>query len=221
MVMQELPHPKPCYILKRGAYDAHGDEVSANVPAVLPAMSASEPRNRLGLAEWLFDKSNPLTARVEVNRLWQQMFGQGIVASSDNFGSQGSPPTHPELLDWLACDFRDHGWDVKRMLKEIAMSATYRQSSKADEELLNRDPDNKLLARAPRGAHCRDAPRPGAGRQRVACRKARRSERQALSAARRVGGGDGPSQLRPGPRRRSAPPQPLHLLETQRPAARR
>lgn len=149
MVMQELPAPKPCYILKRGAYDARGEEVFANTPAVLPAMTRSEPRNRLGLAEWLFDRNNPLTARVEVNRLWQQMFGQGIVASSDNFGSQGWPPAHPELLDWLACDFRDHGWDVKRTLKEIAMSATYRQSSKADDELLNRDPDNKLLARGP------------------------------------------------------------------------
>ena len=149
MVMQELPHPKPCYILKRGAYDAHGEEVTASTPAVLPPMTASEPRNRLGLAEWLFDAKNPLTARVAVNRLWQQMFGQGIVASSDNFGSQGSPPSHPELLDWLACDFRDGGWDVKRMLKQIAMSATYRQSSRADEELLNRDPDNRLLARGP------------------------------------------------------------------------
>jgi hypothetical protein len=97
----------------------------------------------------LFERNNPLTARVAVNRLWQQMFGQGIVASSDNFGSQGSPPAHPELLDWLACDFRDSGWDVKRMLKQIAMSATYRQSSKTDDELLNRDPDNKLLARGP------------------------------------------------------------------------
>lgn len=163
MVMQELPRLKPCYILKRGAYDAHGDEVSAATPAILPAMTAPEPRNRLGLAEWLFDKNNPLTARVAVNRLWQQMFGQGIVVSSDNFGSQGSPPTHPELLDWLACDFRDPStgsgqgpstgpgqvWDVKRVLKQIAMSATYRQSSRADEDLLNKDPDNKLFARGP------------------------------------------------------------------------
>jgi hypothetical protein len=149
MVMQELPHPKPCYILKRGAYDAHGDEVTASTPAVLPPMTASEPRNRLGLAEWLFDAKNPLTARVAVNRLWQQMFGQGIVASSDNFGSQGSPPSHPELLDWLACDFRDANWDVKRTIRQIAISATYRQSSRADEELLNRDPDNRLLARGP------------------------------------------------------------------------
>lgn len=149
MVMQELPHPKPCYVLKRGAYDAHGEEVWANTPAVLPPMSASEPRNRLGLAHWLFDPKNPLTARVAVNRLWQQMFGQGIVSSSDNFGSQGSPPAHPELLDFLAIEFRNGDWDVKRILKEIAMSATYRQSSRASEELLDRDPDNHLLARGP------------------------------------------------------------------------
>jgi hypothetical protein len=92
---------------------------------------------------------HPLTARVAVNRLWQMMFGKGLVETSDNFGSQGTPPTHPELLDWLACDFVEHGWDIKRMLKTIALSATYRQSSRAAPELLARDPDNRLLARAP------------------------------------------------------------------------
>ena len=149
MVMQELPHPKPAYILKRGAYDAHGEEVFANTPAVLPPMVAGEPRNRLGLAHWLFDPANPLTARVAVNHLWQQMFDRGIVETSDNFGSQGSPPTHPEMLDWLAIQFRDSGWDTKRTLKLIAMSATYRQSSKASPSLLAEDPDNHLLARGP------------------------------------------------------------------------
>ena len=149
MVMQELPRPKPAFILKRGAYDAHADEVWANTPATLPPMRGDEPRNRLGLAHWLFDADNPLTARVTVNRLWQQMFGKGIVETSDNFGSQGSPPTHPDLLDYLACEFRDSNWDVKRLLKEIAMSATYRQSSRASDRLLVEDPDNKLLARGP------------------------------------------------------------------------
>jgi hypothetical protein len=155
MVMQELAKPKPCYILKRGAYDAHGEQVSANTPAVLPPMTPAEPHNRLGLAQWLFARDNPLTARVTVNRLWQQMFGRGIVQTSDNFGSQGSPPSHPELLDWLACDLRDpstgsgRAWDLKRSLKLIAMSATYRQSSRASEDLINRDPDNQLLARGP------------------------------------------------------------------------
>lgn len=150
MVMQELPRPKPAYVLKRGAYDAHADEVWANTPATLPPMrGGDEPRNRLGLAHWLFDADNPLTARVTVNRLWQQMFGRGIVETSDNFGSQGSPPTYPELLDYLACEFRDDNWDVKRLLKEIARSATYRQSSRASDRLLAEDPDNKLLARGP------------------------------------------------------------------------
>ena len=149
MVMQEMPHPKQAYVLKRGAYDARGEEVFAKTPAVLPPMPSSAPHNRLGLANWLFEADNPLTARVEVNRLWQQMFGRGIVETAENFGSQGSPPTHPELLDWLAVEFRESGWDVKHVLKLIAMSATYRQSSRAPRQLLADDPDNHLLARGP------------------------------------------------------------------------
>jgi hypothetical protein len=149
MVMQELAKPKPAYILKRGAYDMHGDEVHADTPQSLPPFPADAPRNRLGLAQWLLAPSNPLTARVTVNRLWQMMFGRGIVETSDNFGLQGSPPTHPELLDWLAHDFVANGWDVKAMLKKIALSATYRQTSKTSPELLARDPQNLLLARGP------------------------------------------------------------------------
>jgi hypothetical protein len=156
MVMQELPAPKPAYVLKRGAYDAHGESVSANTPAVLPALAKDEPHNRLGLARWTVSRDNPLTARVIVNRAWQQMFGKGIVETSDNFGSQGSPPTNLELLDWLAMDFQNPstssgqgGWDMKRLLKTIAMSATYQQSSYASTQLLARDPSNQLLARGP------------------------------------------------------------------------
>src|SRR6185503_5524299 len=119
------------FILQRGAYDAPGEEVSADTPRFLPAFPANAPRNRLGLARWLTAPANPLMARVTVNRLWQVMFGRGLVETSDNFGSQGTPPTHPALLDWLAVDFRTHNWDVKRMLKQIAMSDTYQQSSKA------------------------------------------------------------------------------------------
>lgn len=149
MVMQELPQPKQAFILKRGAYDQLGAEVHADTPGALPAFPKEAPRNRLGLAQWLTSPANPLLARVTVNRLWQQMFGRGLVETSDNFGAQGSPPTHPALLDWLARDFMTHGWDVKRALKQIALSATYRQSSRGTPELLARDPQNLLLARGP------------------------------------------------------------------------
>jgi hypothetical protein len=150
MVMKEQPTTKPTFVLKRGAYDARGDAVSANTPAFLPPFPANQPRNRLGLAKWILSPENPLTARVTVNRAWQQMFGRGIVETSDNFGTQGSQPTHPELLDWLAREFSGPmQWDLKRLLKTIAMSATYRQSSHAAAELLSRDPSNALLARGP------------------------------------------------------------------------
>jgi hypothetical protein len=149
MVMEEMSKPKPAYILKRGAYDAPGERVSMNTPEALPPFPADQPRNRLGLARWLFAPDHPLTARVAVNRFWQMMFGNGLVQTSDNFGSQGTPPTHPQLLDFLARDFADRGWDVKRLLKTIALSATYRQSSRTSPDLLARDPSNQLLARAP------------------------------------------------------------------------
>jgi len=149
MVMKELDQPKPAYILKRGAYDAPSESVRADTPSALPAFPPDLPRNRLGLARWLFAPDHPLTARVAVNRLWQMMFGRGIVETSENFGRQGTPPTHPELLDWLAVEFVDSGWDVKHMLRLMASSATYRQSSRADPALLARDPSNLLLARGP------------------------------------------------------------------------
>lgn len=149
MVMQELPKPKKAFVLQRGAYDAPGAEVTPVTPAALPAFPANAPRNRLGLARWLLDPEHPLTARVAVNRFWQMMFGIGLVETSDNFGRQGSPPSHPALLDWLARDFVAGGWNVKSLLRQIATSATYRQSSRADGALLVRDPQNFLLARGP------------------------------------------------------------------------
>ena len=149
MVMDELPTPKPAHVLKRGAYDTPGEKVSADTPKVLPPFPKGAPRNRLGLARWLTDPENPLAARVAVNRAWQQMFGHGLVETADNFGTQGARPTHPELLDWLAREFVRTGWDQKRLLKTIALSATYCQSSKAAPELLARDPHNELLARGP------------------------------------------------------------------------
>jgi hypothetical protein len=150
MVMEEIKTPKPAYILKRGNYDQHGEKVVANTPGCLPPLGATlQAANRLDLARWLTKPDHPLTARVTVNRFWQQMFGKGIVETADNFGSTGTPPTHPELLDWLAADFVEHGWDVKRLLKQIALSATYRQTAKVTPEHLAKDPDNRLLARMP------------------------------------------------------------------------
>ncbi|MDB6039820.1 MAG: Protein of unknown function (DUF1553)/Protein of unknown function (DUF1549)/Planctomycete, partial [Verrucomicrobiales bacterium] len=119
MVMKEMSKPKPAFVLKRGGYDARGEQVYANTPGILPPFPAGQPTNRLGLARWLSEPENPLTARVTVNRAWQMMFGQGIVETSDNFGSQGAQPSHPELLDWLALNFIDTGWDMKRLLKQI------------------------------------------------------------------------------------------------------
>ncbi|MBL8179787.1 MAG: DUF1553 domain-containing protein [Bryobacterales bacterium] len=150
MVMDELPKMRDTYVLARGDYRNRTEKVTAAVPANLPPLPAGAPANRLGLAKWLVDPSHPLTARVAVNRFWQIYFGTGIVDTSEDFGSQGAPPSHPELLDWLATEFIRGGWDVKAMQRLIVTSATYRQSSKATPELVERDPQNKLLARMSR-----------------------------------------------------------------------
>ena len=150
MVMQELPEPREAHVLIRGNYDQPGDIVQRGTPSWLPAMPAGAPNNRLGLAMWLVDPSNPLTARVAVNRYWEMAFGTGLVKSADNFGSQGDLPSHQELLDWLATEFVRTGWDIKAMQKLIVRSATYRQSSTVTPELLEKDPDNRLLARGSR-----------------------------------------------------------------------
>lgn len=149
MVMGDLSKPRPTFILDRGMYDAPTEEVFPNIPQAILPFDESLPRNRLGLAKWLFDPEHPLTARVYVNRLWQMHFGKGLVASSDDFGNQGDLPSHPELLDWLAVTFQESGWDIKKMHKRIVMSATYQQSSKVNKELLDIDTDNILLARGP------------------------------------------------------------------------
>ncbi|WPU97085.1 PSD1 and planctomycete cytochrome C domain-containing protein [Mucilaginibacter sabulilitoris] len=150
-IMTDSTKMRPTYILKRGNYDAHGVEVQPGTPASILPFTSDYPKNRLGLAEWLFNKKNPLAARVFVNQVWQEFFGKGIVKSSGDFGMQGDLPSHPELLDWLSVDFRDHGWNIKRLVKRIVMSATYRQSAVATPEKLKNDPDNTLLARGPRG----------------------------------------------------------------------
>ncbi len=137
-------------ILMRGEYDRPADEVEAAPPAFLHPLSEGAPRNRLGLALWLVDSANPLTARVTVNRFWQQVFGRGLVTTSEDFGVMGALPSHPELLDWLALDFQENGWDVKRQFKQMLMSATYRQAALTTAEKLDKDRDNLLLSRGPR-----------------------------------------------------------------------
>ena len=166
LVFKERADLRPAYILKRGEYDQRSVQVGRNTPAFLPPLSPDAPRNRLGFAQWLVDPKNPLTARVAVNRFWQQIFGTGIVKTTEDFGSQGEPPSHPELLDWLAVEFMTgdgptswgsefargagHGWDVKRLMKLLVMSATYQQSQKVTADRLARDPDTRLLSRGPR-----------------------------------------------------------------------
>lgn len=149
-VMQERETPAMAYVLHRGEYDQREDRVEPDTPAMLPPFGDDLPRNRLGLAKWLLKPEQPLTARVIVNRFWQELFGTGLVKTSGDFGVTGELPSHPELLDWLAIDFRESGWNVKRLFKQMVMSATYRQSAQATAEKLDRDPDNRLLARGPR-----------------------------------------------------------------------
>ena len=150
MVMNELPTPRKTHVLIRGEYDKSGEEVQAATPSALPPMPAEFPRNRLGLAKWLVMPNHPLTARVTVNRFWQQFFGTGLVKTAADFGSQGDWPSHPELLDWLAINFVESGWDIKALVKQIVMSSTYQQSGATSEESLQQDPENRLLSRGPR-----------------------------------------------------------------------
>ncbi len=150
MVMEEMTTPRKAHVLIRGQYDHPGEEVQPGIPAVFPPIPENVPNNRLGFARWLVNPQHPLTARVAVNRIWQQYFGQGLVRTTEDFGSQGDRPSHPELLDWLAVEFVESGWNINAMHKLIVMSSTYRQSSGVSSELLRIDPDNLLLARGPR-----------------------------------------------------------------------
>lgn len=151
MIMADQPKPRETFVLMRGQYNTPTDnKVEPGTPSALPAMPEEYPNNRLGMAKWLFAPEHPLTSRVAVNRYWQMLFGKGLVRTPEDFGAQGEYPTHPELLDWLAVDFRENGWDVQRFLKQIVMSHTYRQTSRVTPELLEQDPENILLARAPR-----------------------------------------------------------------------
>ena len=150
MVMAEMSKPRDTFVLRRGEYNNKDEKVTPGVPSFLPPMARDLPANRLGLAKWILDPANPLTARVAVNQYWQQYFGIGIVKTAEDFGSQGEPPSHPQLLDWLATEFVRRGWDIKAMQRLIVTSATYRQSSQTSRELIERDPENRLFARGPR-----------------------------------------------------------------------
>ena len=149
MVMSDAK-PRQTRILERGNYEAPRAEVTSGTPGFLPPLPPGTPTNRLGLARWLVSPAHPLTARVQVNRVWQMFFGRGLVKTSENLGTQSDAPSHPDLLDWLAVEFRESGWDVKRLHRQIVTSATYRQSSRVTPALRERDPENQLLARGPR-----------------------------------------------------------------------
>jgi Protein of unknown function (DUF1553) len=149
-VMQEKEQPAVAYVLNRGEYTQRKDKVTAGTPGALPPMPQNFPTNRLGFAKWLLLPEQPLTARVTVNRFWQEVFGAGIVKTTGDFGVSGEMPSHQELLDWIAVDFRESGWDVKRMFKLLVTSATYRQSAAFEADKLAKDPENRLLSRGPR-----------------------------------------------------------------------
>ncbi len=150
LVFKEKADPRPAFLLKRGEYDKKGEKVERDTPGFLPPFPKDMPRNRLGFAKWLVDPKHPLTARVAVNRFWQQFFGTGLVKTAEDFGSQGQAPSHPELLDWLSVQFIADGWDVHKMVKRIVTSAAYRQAAKVTKDRLAKDPVNRLIARGPR-----------------------------------------------------------------------
>ena len=150
MVMEEMPKPRDCFVLVRGQYDKPGEKVTAGLPDFLPSIPKNVPNNRLGLAKWIISPENPLTARVTVNRIWERFFGNGIVTTIEDFGTRAEFPSHPELLDYLATEIVRLKWDLKAMVKQIVMSATYRQSSRITEQKLQQDPLNRLISRGPR-----------------------------------------------------------------------
>ncbi len=149
MIMEEMDKPRPTFVLNRGAYDSPLEKVDPGTPDAILPFPADYPRNRLGLAQWLTHEDHPLTARIAVNRLWQQLFGQGLVKTPEDFGNQGALPSHPALLDWLAVTFMEEDWDIKKMLRRMALSATYQQAAERNDKQMQLDPDNALLSCGP------------------------------------------------------------------------
>ena len=193
LVSWEKPSIAYADVLTRGVYSARTERVEANTPHFLPALPAGEPHNRLALAKWTVSADNPLTARVTVNRMWNEIFGAGLVETTEDFGIMGQRPSHPELLDWLAVEFRESGWNIKHMYKLMVMSAAYRQSAESTPEQLAKDPKNLLLAHGPRfrmdAEMLRDIALQSGG---SAGEQDRRSERKALPAPECVGAGELP-----------------------------
>jgi len=150
MIMKEMPEPRKAFVLDGGQYDSPTEEVLPGLPKSLPSLQEGENMNRLGLARWLVNGRHPLTSRVIVNRLWAQFFGNGIVLTTEDLGTQSERPSHPELLDWLAVDFVEHGWNIKRLIKKMVLSSTYSQSHAVDKNRLQKDPMNRFLSRGPR-----------------------------------------------------------------------
>ena len=223
--MQEKEDSEPrAHILERGEYDKPQDEVGIGVPEFLPGLAENAPPNRLGLAQWLTAPDHPLTARVTVNRMWQEIFGAGLVKTSEDFGTQGESPSHSELLDWLAVTFVESGWNMKALYKKMLMSSTYRQSSRVTPEMQERDPENRLLARGSRyrldAEVLRDLALP---HQRFAEPESGRSRRSPLATGGNLAGGglyqfEHPDLLSRSRERRTSA-NGLHFLETNGAAA--
>ena len=218
LVAWEKPSIAYADVLTRGVYTARTERVEANTPHYLPPLPAGVPHNRLALAKWTVSPDNPLTARVTVNRMWYELFGTGMVETTEDFGIMGQRPSHPELLDWLAVEFRESGWNIKHMYKLMVMSATYRQSAKSTPEQLAKDPKNLLLSHGPRfrmdAEMLRDIALQSGG---LLVNEDWRPKREAVSAGKCVGAGElsGPAIrcLCPGARRCALPAQHVHLLE--------
>lgn len=150
MVMEDIAQPRKTFVLDKGLYNQTREEIAARTPEKFPPLASTAPKNRLGLAQWLVSPENPLTARTTANRYWQMFFGRGLIKSADDLGVQSEFPLHAELVDWLSAEFRDSGWDVKRLCRLIVTSAVYKQSSKLQPGAAERDPENRFLARGPR-----------------------------------------------------------------------
>ena len=219
LVAWEKPSIPYANILTRGVYSARTDRVEANTPHFLPALPPGDAHNRLALAKWTVSGDNPLTARVTVNRMWNEIFGAGLVETTEDFGIMGQRPSHPELLDWLAVEFRESGWDVKHMYKLMVMSATYRQSAKSTPEQLTTDPKNLLLSHGPRfrmdAETLRDIALESSG---LLVNDNRRPQRKDLPAREYLGAVKPQRKrhapLHAGTRRRSLPAEHVQLLET-------